>query len=281
MRFYIVDDDPNIVKILDNVINEKNLGTVVGYSYDGLTAVSEILDSKPDIVLVDYLMPNKDGSSVAKEIRKRNNDIYFVVISQVSDQEMITESYISGAEFFISKPINVIEVEKVIRSLSEKIEMARAICSIKKMLGFTVNSSEIANEDEGNQINNIKYVLSNIGVLGEKGAYDIMEICRYKIEKGVDNILSVDINEICIQLGKEVKTTKQRMRRAIKKGLTNIAYMGIEDYMNEYFVKYSNSIFDFENVKKEMDYLRGKRFSGGKVNVGKFVENLLIQSRDA
>jgi len=279
LKFYIVDDDINIVKILENVIEEKKLGTVAGYSYDGDTALKEILEIKPDIVLVDYLMPNKDGASLTKEIRKANSGIYFIIISQVSDKEMIAESYTSGIEFFITKPINIIEVEKVVKSVSEKIEMARAISNIKGMLKLDAKPSNPDTFQRDKQINRIKYILSSIGILGEKGSYDILKICEYIIENENNKNIIYDINEICSKLGENSKIMKQRMRRAIVKGMRNIANTGIEDYMNDCFVKYSSSLFDFESVKAEMDFIRGKRNSGGKVNVVKFIESLLIQSQ--
>ncbi len=74
------------------------------------------------------------------------------------------------------------------------------------------------------------------------------------------------------------KAMEQRVRRAINKGLINIASVGIEDYMNENFIRYSNSLYDFENVKAEMDYIRGKRDSGGKISVKRFIENMLLVS---
>ncbi|SHK58255.1 DNA-binding domain-containing protein [Paramaledivibacter caminithermalis] len=279
MKFYIVDDDINIVKILQDIIEEKKLGEVVGYSYDGDTALKDILEINPDIVLIDYLMPNKDGASLTKEIRKITPDIYFIIISQVSDKEMIAESYNSGIEFFITKPINIIEVEKVIKSVSQKIEMSRAISNIKGMLKLGFEPDKKSKLERENQINRIKYILSSIGILGEKGSYDIIKICQYMIENENDRYIINDINDICLKLGENPKIMKQRMRRAIMKGIRNIANTGIEDYMNECFVKYSNSLFDFESVKAEMDYIRGKRVSGGKVNVIKFIENILVQSQ--
>lgn len=279
LKFYIVDDDINIVKILEDIIEDKKLGTVVGYSYDGDTALKDILEINPDIVLVDYLMPNRDGASLVKKIRGKNDDISFIIISQVCDKEMVAESYISGVEFFINKPINIIEVERVIRSVAEKIHMIRAISSIKGMLQIHSKPREINTIGKSEQINRIECILSSIGILGEKGSYDIIKVCEYLIENEDSKYIIYDFKEICSKLKENPKIMKQRMGRAIIKGIKNIANAGIEDYMNDCFVKYSNSLFDFENVKAEMDYIRGRRTSGGKVKVIKFIENLLIQSK--
>ena len=105
------------MKILEDIIVDRKLGKVIGDSYDGDTALKEIMETNPDIVLVDYLMPKKDGASLTKEIRENNPEIYFIIISQVSDKEMIAESYTSGVEFFLSKPINIIKIEKEVKSV--------------------------------------------------------------------------------------------------------------------------------------------------------------------
>ena len=49
-----------------------------------------------------------------------------------------------------------------------------------------------------------------------------------------------------------------RMRRTVGKAMKNIAAMGIEDFSNEKFILYSSSLFDYADVKAEMDYLRWK-----------------------
>ncbi|MTI69331.1 MAG: response regulator [Firmicutes bacterium] len=275
LKIYIADDDTNIVKILKNIINKKQLGMVVGFSYDGETVLDEIEECNPDILIIDYLMPNKDGASVVKEVHRKYKNIYCIIISQVSDEEMIKDSYDSGIEYFVSKPINILEIENAIKMVKEKVEMAAIIKKIKDMISI---EKEIKKpNDNKEQIDCIKLILSQIGILGEKGSYDIISICKYIINNKLYEPLS--IKNVCLDLGYKPKTIKQRMRRAINIGLINIANAGIEDYMNDYFVKYSNTLFDFESVKKEMDYIRGKGDLRGSVNITKFIESLLIQSR--
>ena len=134
MRYYIVDDDISIVRILTNIIEENNLFEVIGSSNNGETAFNEILLLSPDIVLVDLLMPKMDGNTLVQELKILRPDICFIMISQVLDSELIADSYKSGIEFFIKKPINKIEVEKVTSKVAEKIEMQMMLSNIKKML---------------------------------------------------------------------------------------------------------------------------------------------------
>jgi len=271
LRYYIVDDDINIVKILANIIEENDFGEVIGSSNDGDSAMKEILSSSPDIVLVDLLMPKLDGNALVKEVKSIKPRINFIMISQVSDHEIIANSYKSGIEFFISKPINIIEVEKVVNKVAEKIRLENMLGDIRKIFKDIGAQKESGNNDA----RQIKHILSKLGMLGEKGTGDIIKVCEYLLETG-KNYEDCNINEICNYFPDSANTIKQRIRRSIKDGLTNLAHAGLEDYYNESFQSYSSTLFDFESVKAEMDLIRGKRPVGGKININKFFEGLLL-----
>ena len=272
LKFYLIDDDINIIKIISKLIEDFDLGKVVGFNTNPEEALDEVLSLSPDICILDLLMPSIDGNKLMKNIKAESNSINFIMISQVSSEEIISESYECGAEFFIHKPINVIEVKNVISSVSEKISLKRTIDNIKGMLGN--GSGQIRNDESRLRKNNIQRVLGEIGILGEKGTYDIIKIYEY-----IETVGKYDertINEAFESINGKSKTIKQRMRRSMNKALTNIANAGIEDYMNDIFVKYSSTLFDFQSVKAEMDFLRGKRKEGGKVNIHRFMEGIIL-----
>ncbi len=68
MKYYIVEDDPNIILILKQIIVDCDLGQVIGHSTDGKIALSEINKLKPDIALVDLFIPSLDGISLIQSI---------------------------------------------------------------------------------------------------------------------------------------------------------------------------------------------------------------------
>lgn len=138
MKFYIVDDDINVVRILSMIIEEDNSFEVVGTASNGEDAFNEILLLKIDIVLVDLLMPVMDGNILVKKLKSLKPDICFIMISQVLDSELRAESYVAGIEFFVNKPINKIEVKKVISKVAEYIEMGNMLSNIKKMLKIRI-----------------------------------------------------------------------------------------------------------------------------------------------
>lgn len=275
MRFYIVDDDIMVIRILENIIEEAELGDVVGHSTESEGAIQDIIMKKPDIVLVDMLMPIKDGTRVVSEVRSQAQSIYFIMISQVSTKNMISKAYTAGIEFYINKPINKIEVVSVIKRVKEKITLEKNFKIIESMVAGGGLESKPRVKDS--QLRNIRVVFSKLGIMGEKGGEDILLICRYMLDNGLNNF-DFKVKDICDMLSENPKAMEQRVRRAINKGLINIASVGIEDYMNENFTRYSNSLYDFENVKAEMDYIRGKRDSGGKISVKRFIENILLVS---
>ncbi|MEA4987683.1 MAG: DNA-binding domain-containing protein [Anaerovorax sp.] len=275
MKYYIVDDVLSIVKILNRIIEQKDLGEVIGFSTDAEVALAEIVALNPDIVLVDLLMPVKDGISLVSEVKKLRSNINFIMISQVSNKEMISDSYRAGVEFFIHKPINIIEVENVIKKVAEKIQMEAMLSGIKGM--FQESPAVSTRTVKKDPLKDVKYLLGVLGMLGERGTKDILAICDECLIMGKPYDRQT-IALYCSDINEDVKMVKQRMRRAVKKGLTNIANMGIEDYYSEVFQSYSQLVFDFESIRAEMGFIRGQNYSGGKANLDKFLEGLLIFS---
>lgn len=273
MKFYILDDNINIIKILEQIVED--IGEVVGFNTSSRDAFDEILELKPDIVLVDLLMPEIDGIKLVKMIKEELNGIDFIMISQVSNKKLVGESYESGIDFFISKPINKFEVLRVIENVIDLKEYKDKFNKINKIMNNSEFPNEINQDNDAEQFKKeIKYILNDIGIFGEKGSNDILQICIKLIQE--DRYDEASLTKAYDELFSNVNATKQRIRRAVSKGLTNISSLGIEDYMNVKFEKYSNNLYDFENVKLEMDYIRDKRDKGGKINVRKFIDNLII-----
>lgn len=281
MKFYIADDDLSVIHALEEIIEEENLGEILGNAQDGETAYNDLLLMHPDIVLIDLLMPERDGATLVQELSGELPETHFIMISQVSTKSMIAKAYDAGIEFFISKPINRIEVLKVIQNIIEKIHMQRKFNMIETIFktseatGKPMAFSEIRDDYVDKEIRKIKIIFSKLGIMGEKGGDDIILICQHILKKA-DQSQDISVRDFCELISENPKAMEQRIRRAINRGLVNIANLGIEDYMNDVFIRFSSTLYDFESVKAEMDFIRGKRRDGGKINVRKFIENLLL-----
>lgn len=100
MRIYIVEDDLSVINILEDIIEAQGLGEICGDCGGEPANLADVLRSKPDVVLVDFFMPVKDGVEFVKELRTVNTTIKCIMISQVSAKELISKAYSAGIDFF-------------------------------------------------------------------------------------------------------------------------------------------------------------------------------------
>ena len=276
MKIYIVEDDANIVRILEMIILDKNLGDIIGVADNGITALEEIERLNPDIVLVDLLMPGKDGISLVREVKPIHPYIQYIMISQVSSKDMIAKAYESGIEYYISKPIDAIEVQIVIKKVIEKINMNDKLSQIQNL--FSGGSREaMVQKANVDSMEGVKRVMQRIGIMGESGSQDIIDVAKYLIDTN-QNMSNLTVKELCSHFTDNPKTLEQKIRRTATVGMINLAHIGIEDYMNEIFTEYSNGLYNFEQLKTEMDFIRGKSKKRGKVNIKKFIEGIVYYS---
>ena len=283
MRYYIVDDEIGIVKTLENIIESRHLGEVIGYQTCPEKALAEITMMKPDIVLADLLMEGMDGISLVEQLTAAVNHLNVVMISRVTDKAMVEQAYRAGVDFFIHKPVNLIEVEKVLHNVMERVKMNQLVQSIRGMVDAqeqnpsrTVLAPALSEVDHS--LKEIQSFLGMLGMAGEKGTADILQICRYLLDR--DESYSRDaLTRAAREKDELPRNMEQRIRRAIKKGLTNVASLGLDDYANEVFQVYANYVFDFRSIKEEMEYMKGRRAGSGRVSITKFVDGLLIYSK--
>ncbi|WP_028829587.1 DNA-binding domain-containing protein [Proteocatella sphenisci] len=277
MRIYLIDDDIQIIRILKKIIIDRKLGDIVGSSTSSLMAESEISIIQPEIVLVDLLIPQKDGLYLVKELKNKYPQMEFIMISQVSSKDMIGRAYKYGVEYFINKPVNALEVESIIKKVKERIRMMRKLNDFSEKES---KSSSLTNDNDHDKSDMEKYmgilkdVIMQLGIMGEKGTQDILMLCEYIISHSI-NLNDYTLRELCTTLSEKPKSMEQRMRRSIMLAMTNIAHIGIEDYMNETFVEFSNRLFQFEQVRTHMDYIRKKSEIEGSVAIKKFVFGLI------
>ena len=133
MKIFIIEDDISVIGILEDIVERSGLGTVCGDSGDGLPDPERVLALEPDLILIDLLMPEKDGIQVVRELKERGCGAKFIMISQVSSKELIAKAYTAGVSFFIQKPINLIEVRQVITNIKEQIDNEKALKTIQSV----------------------------------------------------------------------------------------------------------------------------------------------------
>ena len=90
----------------------------------------------------------------------------------------------------------------------------------------------------------------------------------------------ITLNQLCGQFSDNPKSMEQRIRRTANMGMVNLANLGIEDYYNDIFTEYSNTLYNFEQIRREMDYIRGKSVRHGNVKIKNFLNALVLSCED-
>lgn len=278
MKFYFVDDDKNIRTILKILVTERNLGECCGSSGNGDDALEDVAALHPDIIIVDLLMPDMDGISFVEKARKISPESTCIMLSQVASKDLIAKAYESGIEFFIQKPLNAIEVESVIRNVLKTLSMHRTIGKVQSLFETEFSENGRQSDNPSPQSENFQSRLTNVlqklGIIGELGSKDIITLITWLHDRS-EPLEQQTLGRLLSQFSENPKSVEQRIRRAASTGLVNLAHLGLEDYSNDVFTEFSNTLYNFEQVRREMDYIRRKSDKHGNVKIRSFLNALL------
>lgn len=305
MRFFLVDDDAAIRSMLAEIIEDYDLGEVVGEGENGSMIDGAILSMKAvDILIIDLLMPVKDGIEAVADLK----DSYtggIIMLSQVEDKELIGNAYTKGVKYYITKPINRLEVVSVIRNLAEHLRMQKVINFIERDLnilqGTKASTAPLPTTSNNSIISSGQYLLTELGMVGESGSKDILDILeflsKYEAEHSLTNnefpsLKDIFINVAIKQLGvasqddkevsKRVKSLEQRVRRAIFQGMLHMASIGVTDYTNPRFEEYAVKFFDFQEVRRIMRELEENdkpSISNTRINLKRFLKVIYLEAK--
>lgn len=115
MKILVVDDDKEIVELLS--IYLKNEGYDSVQAFDGKEALSKIRTDKDiDLMILDVMMPEKNGMQVVKEVRKESSLPIIMLTAKSADLDKI-HGLVAGADDYVTKPFNPLEVMARVKSL--------------------------------------------------------------------------------------------------------------------------------------------------------------------
>ena len=114
MKILVVDDEALLVKGIR--FNLQNEGYEVITGSDGLDAVRLVQEQKPDLVVLDVMMPNMDGMTACEKIREFS-DIPIILLTAKTDDMDKLMGFEYGADDYLTKPFNILELKARIRAL--------------------------------------------------------------------------------------------------------------------------------------------------------------------
>ncbi|KAB2494687.1 response regulator [Priestia filamentosa] len=112
----LVVDDAAFMRMMIKDILTKNGYEVVAEAADGLQAIEQYKEHKPDLVTMDITMPEMDGIHSLKEIKKVNPNAKVIMCSAMGQQAMVIDAIQAGAKDFIVKPF---QADRVIEAISK------------------------------------------------------------------------------------------------------------------------------------------------------------------
>ena len=132
-KILIVDDEPFNVDILREELGDK--GYVVETASDGGNALRKVEASQPDLILLDYMMPDLNGLEVLKELRKRGNEVPVVMITAHGTIERAVQAMKEGAYDFITRPFEPDHIGLVVQKALEREKLRREVEILTEEVG--------------------------------------------------------------------------------------------------------------------------------------------------
>ena len=114
MKILVVDDEALLVKGIR--FNLQNEGYEVITGSDGLEAVKHVQEQRPDLVVLDVMMPNMDGMTACAKIREFS-DVPIILLTAKTDDMDKLMGFDVGADDYLTKPFNILELKARIRAL--------------------------------------------------------------------------------------------------------------------------------------------------------------------
>jgi two-component system alkaline phosphatase synthesis response regulator PhoP len=156
-RIYSVEDDKDIARIIQLTLRKQ--GYEVQSFPDGASFFKAFAEKKPDLILLDLMLPDMDGFDLLKKVREDegNNDIQIMIVSAKSQVADKVDGLDLGADDYLEKPFEILELEsrvnakfrrfqksQIVRIGATVIDKVRRVCSVKgKEVSLTNTEFEI------------------------------------------------------------------------------------------------------------------------------------------
>ena len=220
IRLLVIDDNESLVKLVKEYFNNSIDINVVLDAKDGMEGI-EIIKRKADkfdVIILDLVMPNKDGIEVLKYLQENKIDKKVIVLTSYNTQEMIRKVSELGADYFILKPFELRTLEEKVREI---------------MNNYGVNGESIDLYNNNLQIS-ITKTLHELGVPSHIKGYQY-------IREGISliynspSIVGGITKELYPEIAKKFNSTTSRVERAIRHAIEVSWNRANWDFMEEIF----------------------------------------------
>ncbi len=241
-KILVIDDMPNNVKILSNLLSKK--GYEVYSAENGSLGLEEARRVKPDLILLDIMMPVMDGFTTCREIRsdKLLEAIPVIFITAKNQQEDVVQAFESGGSDYIAKPFFFQEVlhrcrvhieNKLLREQLYELSMKDALTDLWNRRYFTQNA-EHEFERAMRYNRDLSFVIADIDdfkLVNDKYGHYVGDIVLKKVGKELERLVrQTDIvgrwggEEFVILFPETAKQTASDFLERIREKLNSIVF---------------------------------------------------------
>lgn len=182
MKILIVDDAVFIRKVLRGILQE--LGEeVVGEASSGNEALRMVKEYRPDVVTLDITLPDMSGLELLKKIKEISSSTQVVMITAISNHEVVKEAMKVGATNYITKPFSREKVEEVLKKVEKNIQ---ALSQIER----NMTDEKSISQKELSQAR-----IETLGVENESKNEEVAKIDKFAKVESKDSKSKIDTTE--------------------------------------------------------------------------------------
>lgn len=205
MKILLVEDEPNVASLLHRNLVEYNHS--IGIATDGIMGLEMILTGSYDLVLLDIMLPGKDGLEVLQEIKNKEITTPVILLTALDTTDTVVKGLNLGADDYIVKPFKIEEVVARINAVKRRIDLPQQLRSSKlSFKGIELDDSakkvyknSIEVKLTATEYKLLKVLLENIDkVLSRETILDLVWGVQYDLGT---NVVDVYINYLRKKLG--------------------------------------------------------------------------------
>lgn len=231
----IADDNKEFCNILnDYLLNQRDI-MVIGTAKDGLEALKLIEEKKPDLVVLDIIMPHLDGLGVLEKLNTMNLEPMprIIVLSAVGQDKITQRAITLGADYYVIKPFDMEVFTKRIRQMFNNTitsdESKKSISFIEPQdVKMPTRKEPLDLESE------ITNIIHEIGVPAHIKGYSYLREAITMVVNDME-LLSAVTKELYPSIAKKYNTTASRVERAIRHAIEVAWGRGQVDAINKLF----------------------------------------------
>ncbi|MCI8888627.1 MAG: sporulation transcription factor Spo0A [Hungatella sp.] len=231
----IAEDNPKTMELLNDMLENAEGIQVVGKAGTGDDAYKMIVSSKPDVVLLDVVMPGMDGVEVMEKVKaegKLERNPGFIMVSAAGSEDVTVDAFKMGVNYFIMKPFKkemVLDKIRRVGSYGAKIGGLN-LGGVRKIKPYEGQLEYM----EQNLENDVTQILHEIGVPAHIKGYQYLRDAIADSVMDQDMLTSVT-KVLYPNIAKKHQTTPSRVERAIRHAIEVAWNRGKMETINEIF----------------------------------------------